>query len=198
MRCSIFEIGLGRNGSRSICRAVKLLGLKTRHGFDNKFELRQDAVKKFLSGSYRFNLYNDCDYCGDIPVIHWKTLFENEPNAKFVLPIRPIDSWISSLLHADTSISNKKLEDIFNEGTVNWRHIFRLHCFGTIRYEVDLIKQKYIEHTIEVTNTITDDRLLVLDIFSMKSKVVWQKLCWFLKTDVPDIEFPHVGKGGRA
>ncbi len=94
MKCQTFDIGIGRVAGRSICRAIGLLGVQSRHGFNGNVRLEKDAIEKFFRNKTDYDIYDTCEYISNIASIHWRQLADSYPEAKFILPVRPVGKWL--------------------------------------------------------------------------------------------------------
>jgi len=189
-QCEIFEIGVGRVGSRSICQAVRELGIRTKHGFSGCLGCHNDAVHKYLWGRCDFDLYRTCEYSGDIPSFHWRELASFYPEARFILPVRSIDSWIASSRRRIRSCVRKHERAI--KKPVEWVHLSMLRTYGRIVWEHETWLNGYRKHVGEIMETIDKSRLLILNVFEMSSDELWEKLCVFLDRPIPNTSFPRL------
>jgi len=190
-QCNLFDIGIGRVGSRSICQAARELGIRSKHGFNGCKACHDDAVHKYLWGRCDFDIYRTCEYSGDISSFHWKELAEFYPKAKFILPVRPIDSWMESLSYKTRVRGCIEKHERAIEKPIEWVHLLLLHVFGRIVWEHDTWLNGYQKYVGEVMETLDKSRLLILDVFEMGDDELWEKLCAFLDKPIPNIPFPH-------
>ncbi len=186
----IFEIGLGRVGSRSICEATRILGFRSKHGFNGCKSCANDAVFKFLDGRCDLDLYRTCEYAGEIPSWHWRKLADFYPNAKFVLPTRPVDQLIKKHGNKRASYNGYRKQAMYQP--IGWSQLNFLKCFGQVTFEENLWRRKFVEHVQRAIDHIDDKRLLVLSVFEMDSEELWSKLATFLDRPIPDVPFPNM------
>ena len=196
--CNIFIIGLGRTATRSVCCAVWLLGYHVRHGLGLCTECEADAIKKFFQHSTDFELYRYCECTADVPPIHWQQLAEEKQDAKFILTLRPVDSWKCSW-DRKKARSDKRLEDALSS-KVGWSTVNALHHFGMVVYDREIWVSAYEEHNRSVLDYFKgDSRLLVLKPWEESDSDLWNKLASFLgkEDSIPDLPFPVVQRGAR-
>ena len=119
-------------------------------------------------------MYSNYDYVGHAPYYHWKELAKERPDAKFILPIRPFDSWIKS---ARKKLRRKRADP---------RRVFlvREKLFGAGMPTVGQLENGYHKHINWVLNFFHGtDRLLVLNPWIMSDVVLWNKLAEFVEAD---------------
>lgn len=183
-RCKIFDIGLGRNATRSICKAVEQFGLEVMHGFGRCKGCEKNDIEKYLRHECDFSIYKTCDYSSNVASIHWRQLIDTYPEAKFILPLRPIDAWLHKYQN-NPRVTEAFLER-FMKGQIGWAPIYCMYHFGVITYDRKMWKDGYERHTKDILNTIDPGRLLVLNVFEMSDEELWSKLAIFLGCEVPN------------
>lgn len=161
----LFGIGLSKTGTKSLGRALKLLGYKVKH-YPDPDDILAEAEKY--------------DALCDTPVIpHYKELAALYPSAKFILTIRDVDDWLASCEHHWSQFRPHK------KGLANRRRVF-----GREDFDADTFADIYRAHFDDVMTFFEDEpgRLLVLEITGGEG---WLKLCEFLGIDLP-FDFPHL------
>ncbi|HBE19862.1 MAG TPA: hypothetical protein DEG17_25400 [Cyanobacteria bacterium UBA11149] len=166
----IFGCGLSRTGNKSLGNALKVLGY--------------NPVKYPKSIEELGVIY---DAAVDITVIAWLDELDRKfPDAKWILTIRDMDSWLASCARW----FGRSLEDCTPYKQSYLRH-YRQIVYGTESFD-PLLWQEVYHHHIDRINTKFEgcsDRLLVMDICQGES---WEKLCHFLDKPIPDTPFPSI------
>jgi len=175
-RCKYFEIGLGRSGTRSVFRAVKLLGLSAMHGTGGCLQCLDDLVFKMKVDCWDLDIYRGYEYSGHVASVHWQQLAEARPDAKFILPTRELSGWSRS--------ARKHLRTV--RSLPQRAELLHTKLYGSpYPKKVDLIDgyNRHIQTAIkELTPT---GRLLVLDVFSMSDDYLWGELAGFVGRKAP-------------
>ena len=178
----IFGIGLGRTGSRSLARAMHLLGYSVKHGIRaiddiHKFDFVNDI---FVSSRYEF-----LDYAF--------------PEALFILTTRDMESWLKSCRQRDIGWE-KKQRPTHEDGKPViplWQAEQRFRLYKTIRFDDALFRKAYDSHVHSVITYFTkrysdpSAKLLSMNITGGEG---WERLCPFLGKDDPNVPFPHLHK----
>ena len=172
----IFGIGLGRTGTRSLFVAMYMLGFKTSHGINH------------------INSIHKNQFCDDISISHrYKFLDYAFPDAKFILTIRDLDSWLIScgkhsrrkggLFDPSLPILAEKLH----------RSEQRFNIFGITHFDEDIYRAKYYEYHDGVYKHFKgrEDKLLTMNIMNGDS---WDVLCPFVDRQPVSEPFPHENK----
>lgn len=156
--------------------ALNLLDIPTLHHYtdNNKTTLQQviqlNAVKdkKLFAGlDKRYSGFSD--FSG---FYYYQTLFQQYPNSKFILTVRPIDDWIKSIYHN----FGKTLYQIDNQ-----EEFYR-----------DSIKF-YNQELAQARHFFKDHPQQFLEIRICEGEG-WKELCEFLNKDVPTMPFPWKNK----
>jgi len=127
-RCRIFGLGFTRQATRSLFIAVKKLGFKAMHGFGGCELCMRDAEEKFRLGQTDYDVYKSYQASFQVASIHWQRLVEERPDAKFILPIRPLSSWFRSCrLKCRTAQ--------FTHRNLDWFWLERWALFGASRFD---------------------------------------------------------------
>ena len=177
MTDKIFGVGLGRTGTVSLARAMRVLGYTVKHNPSNI-----GAVKAY-------------DFCNDIFISARYKFFDYVfPQAKFVLTVRDLESWIeSSCRHAA-----KKGGTITDDGPdVSLdRAENRFLVYGIIHFDEKVFREVFLKFNEEIIKHFQgrEHKLLVMDISSGEG---WEKLCPFLGKSVPNCSFPYAHKSNK-
>lgn len=167
----IFGIGLGRTGSRSLATAMHKLGYRSKHS------------PKHLSDIWKFDFLNDIRIS-----CRYKFLDFCFPEARFILTVREIDSWIES----NRRWSRGKGGEI-EDGKVNInlkKAESRFGVYGITYFDEGAFRKAYFEFNRRVLEHFEgreDGKLLIMNICGGDG---WEKLCKFLGCPVPNIPFP--------
>jgi len=171
----IFGVGLGRTGTVSLARAMRVLGYSVKHN-PSKIE----TVK-------------DYDFCNDIFIAaRYKFLDYIFPYAKFILTIRDVDSWVNSshqyAIKKDKIITDRP--DISLDRAEN-----RFLIYGITNFNEEVFREVFLKFNEEVVKHFQgrEHKLLVMDI---RNDEGWEILCPFLGKSFPDCPFPHGHKAG--
>jgi hypothetical protein len=162
--CKVFGIGLGKTGTSSLAAAMSKLGFRVKHSPRSVDELK------------------DFDFANDIAVA-WRFRFLDYvyPDAKFILTVRDIHSWLNSCA--------EKAERHKAKGPLR-RKENRFMCFGRIDFDEDDFRLAYQRHLDDVTSHFLNrpNKLLVMNICGGDG---WEKLCPFLGLPVKTGVFPR-------
>ncbi len=167
-RCSIFEISVGWTGTQSIREAIDILGgIKTNHHFNHCRKCRHDAKDRVLLGDCKWHVYNICDYASNFPHIHWRKLAQTFPDAKFILPMRNIDSWMDKMKRSGRA--EKKSDAGYSRAIadpIDYSSLLMFKFFGQLKYDENLWRHCILNHDNEVLKYFRgSNRLLFLNVF---------------------------------
>lgn len=170
----ILGIGLGRTGTTSLTRAMRMLGFKTMHNPVTLLDVREHEFTSdiFVASRYRFLDH----YYGN--------------RARFILTTRDLDEWVeSSRWHAARKAGHKR-KDGSVAGSTPMRCESRYYLYGITHFDEGMYRQSFIRHWTEVHELFAgrEDRLLVMDVCGGDG---WDKLCPFVEREIPDKDFPH-------
>ncbi len=163
----IFGIGQGRTGTKSLWKAMCMLGYKSKHG------------------GHGFEMLDDYDFVNDAFVAgRWRFLASFLSDSKFILTTREIESWIkSSMSHANTISSGQ------TRGSMD-RQYNRFLAHGTYSFDDEIqLRYFYHKHHADILQYFMHqpNRLLVMNIIAGDG---WEKLCPFLDREILDRSFP--------
>ena len=172
-RTKIFGIGFHKTGTKSLAAALKHFGYRVTgpNGARNPNIARE--VREVA-----FALLEQYDAFQDNPwPILYQELHQKCPAAKFILTVRPSNSWIRSVVEHFGTKSTPMREWIYG--------------IGFPRGHEEAYVARYERHNREVLDYFSDKpgRLLVVDITAGEG---WEKLCPFLGVDLPEASFPCV------
>lgn len=172
----IFGIGLGRTGTTSLAHALTILGYKTKHCPISMEQIDQHEASDDLTVASRF-----------------KELDQKYPGSKFILTVRDLGSWVSSVLwHYQRNWGGLwRLEPAKSFCMDSGLKIYGLGVGKNIQ-PVDLMGGM-VRHLQDVMLYFRgrEKDLLILDIAGGDG---WERLCKFLDKPTPTSPFPHSNK----
>lgn len=185
IRNKVFCIGLHKTGTTTLAHLFEEYGFRSIHATDwGSSEEKLNHFDFFSDGGSHFDHINEFDY---------RRLFENYPNAKFILQTRDTEKWVvSKLKHAGWNQNTKIEED--NPDKIN---------HADWRYKSLLTVQKFIEHkfnyerkVLNFFNERAPSRLLVIDITKRATQnEELRKIKDFLSLkSIAPVKLPHSNK----
>jgi hypothetical protein len=188
MALQIIGAGLGRTGTLSLKLALEQLGfLKCYHMVEVLMNpahapLWVEAADGRPEWDRIFDGYAaSVDYPGGR---YWRELSEFYPEAKVILTVRDAERWFESTQATIFSPQNRERVGFPELGEFFEKTVFS--HFGVGINDREFMLEAFERHNDDVRNTISPDRLLVLDV-----KQGWEPLCEFLDVPVPDTPFPR-------
>jgi hypothetical protein len=160
-------IGLGRTGTKSFCEALRLLGYHP-VGHNPPF----DALKTLRGGADNGVL------------LFYKYLDYKFPGSKFVLMLRPIESWLDSIEYAATVFPVVSQDD-------DLPIMRRMQLYESVTFDRAKYAAAYEKHHADVRRYFADrpDDLLEMNLVGGDG---WSVLCPFLAIKTPSVPFPHL------
>ena len=167
----VFGIGLPRTGTTSLTVALSRLGFDTWH-YPPTLETGLRAAAA----------------CDGLIVAHWRQLLQDYPDAKYILTVRDVPSWLDSY----RSLYELHYATIAAHGAGGWvGPVNRIaeQIYGQWRLDPAVWAAKYHSHEAEVRAAFADkpDQLLILD---LRAGDGWPQLCSFLDLECPPGPFP--------
>jgi hypothetical protein len=163
----IFGIGLGRTGTTSLTKALRLLGFTAIH-----FPTSLDQINKH-------------DAATDITVTNsYKKLDTMFPGSKFILTMRERDDWLNSCENYWRQ-QESKFDQIPFVGQL------RQAVYGTTVFNRQHMNDVYAAHERSVRQHFEKRLDDVLFINFCGSEERWANLCTFLNVAEPNLPFPH-------
>lgn len=171
----IFAIGAHKTATRSLFYALQTLGYRTTH-----WENHEIITKSFIRNIFTSSYINNFDALTDLPVpLFYKKLDKVYPQSKFIITVRDVDSWIASV------------ENMIGERDL----VLEEYLFYKIKkFNKDKFIKKYLEHNTNVIKYF-DKRPQDLLLLNITMGDGWNKLCNFLKKEIPKENFPYKNKG---
>jgi hypothetical protein len=165
----IFHIGRGKTGSTSLYKALNTLGLPCSHHYQQInqeiYELWNKDLSKGTKPNFNIVKYKAFTDHG-IFQRHFKLLENLFDQAKFILTIRELESWLDS-------------KD---------NHVFLRYGYHIDRNEYS---ERYHNHVSNVLNYFIDDKKDKLLIMNIVDGDGYEKLCPFLNLPIYNSPFPH-------
>lgn len=183
----VFVIGFNKTGTTSLKRALITLG----YNFLSENRLYSSKIfeeihnKNFSSLEKHLKNYNAFK---DRPWNHpgvYQYLDNKFENAKFILTLRDVDSWLNSYKKWNLSVNLHK--------QAYYKTISKI-CYNVDDFLSDeqTMKEVYNRTNNNIIEYFKDkNNLLVLD---LEKGDGWEKLCPFLNSDMLQTKFPHANK----
>ncbi len=181
MQGKIIGVGFHKTDTSTLREALKIFGYRVK-------DTTPRALVPILRGNYKkiSRILADYDAMEDTPwYMIYKELDKMFPGSKFILTIRDEDSWYASVSKHIGNLRAAHHEWIYGRGK------------GVVKYHKQNAIEIYRRHNSGVTDYFKDrpEDLLVIDFTKGEG---WEKLCAFLKTEVPNLPFPHYNKSSEA
>lgn len=178
----ILGIGLGRTGTRSLCLALQILGIKTKHC--PKFYLDSDGHLTIEEG-----LLDVYDAATDEPCIPiFRTSDRQYPGMKFILTVREKESWLRSVRNNSSAMQEWWAKDPAIP-------VLHRELYGVEQFDPEIYSDAYDRH-IENTKEYFESREKDLLTINICAGDGWEKLCAFLEKDPPSEDFPKTNVFG--
>ncbi|MFT4769145.1 MAG: hypothetical protein ACI8RN_002285 [Glaciecola sp.] len=200
----VFNIGLPKTGTSSLCAALNILEIPAIH---NPLKLRMQTLR----GDYDLDRQGKWQAICNFGEHCYPQLDQKFPGSKFILTVRALPEWLVSIERQlgigagflQSSIAGQR----FNVLRLNdWRRAkafytgrrtefrrayARIEVFGAYEFSEDRYAFVYEEHLERVKRYFIDrsDDLLIMNVSNGDG---WEKLCAFLGRPVPKgVEFPR-------
>ena len=170
----IFNIGFNKCGTKTLGKALQMLGFNTVHFKHNGvrlYDIMQSNIRngrELLCGIEHYDAFSD--FAGQYI---FKALDVHYPGSKFILTVRNIDDWLDS----------REAHVLRNRMSSDYQHFF-------LSVDRDQWTRDYQQILHEVKNHFFErqDDLLILDIPGGDK---WEKICSFTGAEIPADAFPH-------
>ncbi len=175
-RPKVFAVGFHKTGTKSIGAALAVLGYRVAGQFGvNHPRISEIALAEALKRAKHFDAFQDNPW----PIL-FRQLDSQFPGSRFILTLRPSDSWIESVVRHFGTRSTTMREWIYGAGSP--------------RGSEQIYIERYQQHNREVRNYFRDrpGDLLTMRITEGNG---WEALCPFLGMNIPARGFPHVNAG---
>lgn len=175
-RTRVFGIGLSRTGTKSLARALRVLGYDVLHWPCSMREVVGHQAVTDITVACRF-----------------RELDHNFPGSRFVYTVRDIDSWLVSYrAHWESNKPRRGTPAMppFSEEA-------ELALYRTLEFDEQRLISAYRKHEENVIKHFEGrpQDLLILNITAGDG---WDKLCPFLGKRSPRVPFPHAHKATES
>ena len=164
-RC--WGIGLGRTGTKSFCEALRILGYDP-VAHNPPFEMLKTLRGGADNGVLLFYKYLDFRF----------------PGSKFVLMVRPLEAWLSSMEYAAAKFPVRSMED-------DLAIMRRMQLYESVTFDREKFIAAYARHHDDVRRYFAGRPADLLEM-NLVAGAGWDVLCPFLGTPQPDTPFPHL------
>ena len=185
----VFGLGLSRTGTRSLTKALKVLGFDCAH-----YPVDEDTYTELTNGQYDLTVLKYYDGLTDITVAPFFEMFDKQyPGSKFILTVRDRESWLRSCQnHWFNRPAFKEAEDPDEETHYLMRQFLRSSVFGCYNFVPERFVWVYEQYVKRVMDYFKDrpEDLLVINVCEGEG---YEKLAPFLNRPLPTQPFPHKG-----
>lgn len=176
MENKVFVIGMFRTGTSSVGRALSILGYNVLgipwYFVNDVYWKGMSPLVKYFRGTITDKVY-EYDAFKDFPwMFLYKELHEWFPGSKFIYTERDVESVVKSEINC------------YEKGFV-----------ASQKPDPKRIKKRFLQHKEKIYNYFSKDNKNFLSI-NVTEGEGWDKICSFLKKEVPKEKFPHINKGG--
>lgn len=189
MALSVIGAGFGRTGTKSLKKALEILGFGPCY---HMYEVlpHQERVDIWRAAAQGDLPDWDKTFAGyrstvDWPAaFFWRELSNHFPDAKIILSTRDVDSWYKSM--------DKTILEVLRTSTDAKSIGSKLIAEGVFGGNIDdreHMIEAYKDNIAKVQAAFTDKRLLTYQLGSG-----WEPLCAFLNCPIPDEPYPHSNK----
>lgn len=190
------EIGMGRTATRSMAKAMKILGFSVSHGggfFRGREDLRDQYLHDLLYGVIPKYPYDNYEFVGNLPYMHWDQLAEAKPDLKFILTTRNEDDWWNGCKTRWIRVRNERVRKVLKRDSIVGREIFTMvnafNFFGCYSMHEYRWRKAFKRYNNEILDYFKDsDRLLIHNVFEGDG---WSSLCDFVGKDIPKDGYPN-------
>ncbi|MCA9206443.1 MAG: hypothetical protein KDA59_25495 [Planctomycetales bacterium] len=180
----IFGIGLGRTGTRSLTKALRLMGLNAVH-WDN---VGAHVLDRWFDSE--LTLPSDLDAFIEGPFVRWWRAADRlYPDSLFILTTRDKSEWLDSVERWMGRWNPPIGDEWFNR---------RLFYWGTRRFHRELFSAAWDEHHEAIARYFQNrSDLLEINIAGTSDHDLWRTLGNFIGRPVPDSPFPHLNRSTK-
>lgn len=185
----VLGAGLSRTGTKSLNKAMRILGYRSIH-FDTQFTVLLQLAGK--DGRLELGQYDDVDAVFDTPpALFYREFMARYPGLKIILSTRNEDDWWRSIKRNLNQLPvNGPLD--YSRGwrwpATTWYQ--RILSFGWQQPNEFIYRKRYREHNEAVRAYVRPGDLLEIDVTAGQG---WRELCSFLGKDIPERPFPRTG-----
>lgn len=168
----IFCIGFQKTGTKSLARALRMLGYSVTGPNLFVSEKTSRPVHELVTGlGDRFDAFQDNPW----PLLY-REMDRRYPGSRFILTLRDTDDWMNSVLNHFGASYGPMREWIYGYGSPEGREL--------------VYRSRFEEHNRKVVEYFKgrENQLLIMDLGKGEG---WDKLCPFLGKSVPAQPFPQ-------
>lgn len=158
----IFGLGLPRTGTKSLQKALTILGYKAHHGAYEHWPDIPPNVDAVIETPF---------------TVHYQYVEENFPDAQVIITCRDYNSWMTSVKRWMTRGPSPAVH------TKGYRQ--RVAFIGVPHFDEKLLRSLYVQH-YNTSQLFFKDSALLLPVGSG-----WGPLCEFLDKPIPKEAYPH-------
>jgi Sulfotransferase domain len=181
----VFCLGMNKTGTSTMKHCFEILGLTPIASPTTLGKIQRLAINQFYKEhnyDAMLDIAENYKSFEDRPWNMWEMyryLDKRFPDSRFILTIRDVDSWWHSMENWVTVTKPDVL--------ARYKLHLRTHDFS---YEA--MTESYLRHNTEIIKYFKGTGKLLL--MNVEQGDEWGKLCSFLGTAIPDIDFPHANK----
>ena len=178
MSQKIFCIGFHKTGTKSMAKALRILGYTvTGPNGTQDIHIASNVYNMATSLIPKYDAFQDNPW----PIIY-KEIDRLYPESKFILTLRDSRSWIKSQINYFGNETSPMRKWIYGEN------------HGCPKGNEKIYIQRFEAHNRDVKAYFQNRQndLLVMNIFEETNH--WEKLAAFLEKEIPDLPFPHENK----
>jgi len=173
-KTKVFGVGFHKTGTKSLKKALEILGYKVTGPNDTKADYTEDGLEfeRYLEIIEKYDAFQDNPW-----PLFYREIYTHFPHAKFILTVRDAEQWIKSVV------------DYFGQKqTPMRRYIYGAFAGSPVGNESHYL-QRYLRHNDEVKTFFHGkENFLLMDITKGDG---WESLCPFLGKEIPDTPFPY-------
>jgi hypothetical protein len=195
----VFVVGWHRTGTRSLKRALDILGFKGIHWWPGWLDLTAEERHSFLD---KYDAFADFPF----PLVY-RELDLLYPGAKFILTTRSPQGWLRSVKeHFDDAHWNRDgvgirikraTKRILHPGYLSRdnrrREAERMFtiAYGNVTFDSDIFLERFIRHNEDVSSYFAGRHKDFLTM-NLETNFDWDVLCSFLRLPKPKTPYPHL------
>lgn len=201
--------GLGRTGTSSMKEALEIIGFGPSYHFRELINNPEQVKewKKLRDGKsiskdsifYKFNAFMD------FPAhVFYNKLSDLFDDYRVILTTRDFDDWyesnLESIYKASPGFKNKIKFTYKLTYSKRTRYLLEVLLFNRKYYWQNLYKGKFKDKEF-VRSAFNRHNNKIIDKYSKNNNLLvfnvnngWEKLCDFLNTEIPNVDFPHLNK----
>jgi len=192
MSNKIFVFGYNKTGTKSLEKALNLLGYKVLHTGGGNFKECLGGIAKNLHipGKNILDGLDEYDCYIDYPIYEptvFSHIVDEYPDAKYISLTRSLDGYVDSVLRNKIQNLDEGDIDSWNWLGVGDEEVFRNYP----EYQKEWVKGRaQFKHDSNV-RFLNKKNIDYLDMNICDDSDSWKKLCKFLDKEIPDVDFPH-------